>query len=368
MPRPPNSRGWRIIGCSPGVPPLAKSPSVSSLTNFFGLSLAPSDRQLVCWIRGTLTIGELVEAIELADAAQHRNAGERVPPFPRRVVQERRAPEGTPQLVSRPAVPGPRDEPMPTEPPRSPNRAWLAGCTAHHEPPGAAPRAEVKVNGRPFQALLDSGSAVSLIQPAVLSPRVKGHPVHHLRPWWHATGARVAGKHLCASRSLASWSWNCEKPARPRAPRERLARFWPPFCRRHPACQSRREPPSTEAEAKSPPTPPCCWHQTAREMVSPPPKPLTFTMMFSSRCREGAHSQKSNTGRSPQALLDTSESDRGKGGPASAPSDNLTSLSRMACFTVSHSEGGRKKLCWWYRGPRLRSWWSWRPRIRWPAT
>ncbi len=50
-PRPPNSRGWRVIGCSPGVLPPAKSPSVSSSTNFFKLSLAPSDRQLVCGIR-----------------------------------------------------------------------------------------------------------------------------------------------------------------------------------------------------------------------------------------------------------------------------------------------------------------------------
>ncbi len=53
-------------------------------------------------------------------------------------------------------------------------------------------------------------------------------------------------------------------------------------------------------------------------------------MMFSSRCR------------SPQVLLDTSESDRGKGDPASAPSD--TSLHRpewpaLLCRTV---KGGGK--------------------------
>jgi len=47
------------------------------------------------------TIDELVEAMELADAAQHRDAGEQAPPFPRRVVQERRASEGTLQPVSR---------------------------------------------------------------------------------------------------------------------------------------------------------------------------------------------------------------------------------------------------------------------------
>ncbi|XP_058642045.1 uncharacterized protein LOC131546483 [Onychostoma macrolepis] len=124
-------------------------------------------------MRNPLTIGEVVEAIELADATLHREAGERVPPFPRRVVQERRVPEGTSRPVNRPAVPGPQDEPMPTKPPRSPNRAWLTGCTLHQEPPLAAPQAEVRINGRPFPALLDSGSAVSLIQPAVLPQRAE---------------------------------------------------------------------------------------------------------------------------------------------------------------------------------------------------
>ncbi len=85
----------------------------------------------------------------------------------RRVNLERRKPEGISRPVGRSAVPGPQDEPMPTDPPRSPNRAWLAGCIVHHEPPLEAPWVEVKVNGRPYQALLDSGSAVSLVQPTV---------------------------------------------------------------------------------------------------------------------------------------------------------------------------------------------------------
>lgn len=42
---------------------------------------------------------------------------------------------------------------MPTEPPRLPSRAWLAGCVVHHEPPAGAPRMKVKVNGQLFQAL-----------------------------------------------------------------------------------------------------------------------------------------------------------------------------------------------------------------------
>uniref|UniRef100_A0A9J7Z3Y3 Retropepsins domain-containing protein n=1 Tax=Cyprinus carpio carpio TaxID=630221 RepID=A0A9J7Z3Y3_CYPCA len=104
-------------------------------------------------MRNPTDLDELVEAIELAEAAQHREVG-----------------EGTQRPVSRPAVPGPQDEPMPTEPPRSPGRIWLAGCSVHNPPP-EAPRAEVHINGRPFIALLDSGSGVSLIQPTVLPPR-----------------------------------------------------------------------------------------------------------------------------------------------------------------------------------------------------
>ncbi len=39
-------------------------------------------------MRNPTTVAELVEAVELAEAAQHRDAGKRAPPFPRRVVQE----------------------------------------------------------------------------------------------------------------------------------------------------------------------------------------------------------------------------------------------------------------------------------------
>ncbi|KAL1263646.1 hypothetical protein QQF64_006385 [Cirrhinus molitorella] len=60
---------------------------------------------------------------------------------------------------------------MPTEAPRPENRVWLAGCAVHKEPPRDALRTEVKINGRPFQALLDTGSAVSLVHPTVLPPR-----------------------------------------------------------------------------------------------------------------------------------------------------------------------------------------------------
>ncbi|KAL1259008.1 hypothetical protein QQF64_009585 [Cirrhinus molitorella] len=68
-------------------------------------------------------------------------------------------------------LPGPQDEPMPTDPPRSPQRTWLTGCIVHRDPPAGAPRAEVKINGRPFQTILNSGSAVTLVHPTVLPPR-----------------------------------------------------------------------------------------------------------------------------------------------------------------------------------------------------
>ncbi len=92
-------------------------------------------------MRNPASIAELVEAVELADAAQHRDAGERVPPFPRRVVQELLSPEGTLRPVVRPAAPAPRDEPMPTEVPTPPVRTWLAGCIVHRDLPKGAPEA-----------------------------------------------------------------------------------------------------------------------------------------------------------------------------------------------------------------------------------
>ncbi len=60
---------------------------------------------------------------------------------------------------------------MPTEPPRSTNRAWLAGCVVHCDPPPEAPRVEVEVNGWLYPAILDSSSAVSLVQSTVVHPR-----------------------------------------------------------------------------------------------------------------------------------------------------------------------------------------------------
>ncbi len=162
-------------------------------------------RQATGGMRNPHNIGDLVEAIELAEATQRREAGERAPPFPRRVHLERRKPEGTSRPVGRLAVPGPQDEPMPTDPPRSPNRAWLAGCIVHHEPPLEAPWVEVKVNGRPYQALLDSGSAFSLVQLTVLPPRGESKALLPIT-CVHGDTRRVPARRVTISAAPGSWS------------------------------------------------------------------------------------------------------------------------------------------------------------------
>ncbi|XP_073699461.1 uncharacterized protein [Garra rufa] len=133
------------------------------------LRALPRSMRQAAGMRGPKSIAELVEAVELADAAYHREAGERAPPFPRRVPQERRPPEGIPRPVRRPS--SPRDEPMPTDPPSPPVKPWMAGCVVHRRTPRGAPMTTVKIQGRSCQALLDSGSAVSLARPGTLEPR-----------------------------------------------------------------------------------------------------------------------------------------------------------------------------------------------------
>ncbi len=115
-------------------------------------------------------LASLVEAVELAEATNACDAGERVGLGPRRVM-ERRPLEGAPRPVSRSAVPDLIDEPMPTEPPVPTARAWMAGCFLHKEGPSPGPSRMVKLDGKPVQALLDSGSSVTLVQPTLLKPR-----------------------------------------------------------------------------------------------------------------------------------------------------------------------------------------------------
>ncbi len=121
------------------------------------LRALPRTHRQAVGMRNPTTTLELVEAIELAEAAHRREAGERAPPFPRRVVPEQRVPEGISRQIDRTAGPNPPDESMPTAPPSPHARTWLAGCVLHQDLPTGAPEAMIKINGRPFKALLDFG-------------------------------------------------------------------------------------------------------------------------------------------------------------------------------------------------------------------
>ncbi len=62
---------------------------------------------------------------------------------------------------------------MPTEAPALPACTWLAGCIVHRNLPFRAPEVDVKINGMPFRAILDSDSVVSLVLSHILAPRME---------------------------------------------------------------------------------------------------------------------------------------------------------------------------------------------------
>ncbi len=143
--------------------------------------------------------------------------------FPRRVVQERRAPEGTRRPVKRPAASTPRDEPIPTEGP--PGRTWLAGCIVHRDLPLGAPGAEVKINGRPFPALLDRkcGQPNKTLRPRSLRGD-QSLPPNQMCTWKDSTCAGPERDHLSCTWRLAGGSGCTEGSAG-------LGRVWPGFDR-----------------------------------------------------------------------------------------------------------------------------------------
>ncbi len=98
------------------------------------LRALPRPHRQAVGMRNPTTTLELVEAIELAEAAHRREAGERVPPFTRRVVPEQRAPEGISRPIGRTAAPEPRD-PCPQRPLlRKLTRGWPAVCCTKTPP------------------------------------------------------------------------------------------------------------------------------------------------------------------------------------------------------------------------------------------
>ncbi len=74
---------------------LEGAPSASQVAECLVIDRLPRSQRQAVGMKNPTTTLELVEAIELADAAQSRDVGERAPPFPRRVVQEQRMPEST---------------------------------------------------------------------------------------------------------------------------------------------------------------------------------------------------------------------------------------------------------------------------------
>ncbi|XP_050984340.1 uncharacterized protein LOC127176618 isoform X2 [Labeo rohita] len=192
------ARHWLLEG-NPSAEQVAERVVIDRL-----LRLLPRSHRQAVGMRSPNNLQDLIEAVELADATLQRDAGERAPPFPRRVVQERRAPEGTPRPYSRPAAPSPRDEPMPTEAPAPPPRSWLAGCIVHSDVPSGAPEVEIKINGKTFRALLDSGSAVSLVQSHLLPPRGDSKAVLPIT-CVHGETRQVPARRVTVSAAPGSW-------------------------------------------------------------------------------------------------------------------------------------------------------------------
>ncbi|XP_073787713.1 uncharacterized protein [Danio rerio] len=125
-------------------------------------------------MRNPDSLAALVEAVELAEAHVARETGERAALPPRRVNAPGRPVEGTAQPGSRPVVPSPVDEPMPTEPTSHSTPAWTAGCVVHRNVPPEAPTRGVLLDGKTQTATLDTGSAITLIHPKTLKSHREG--------------------------------------------------------------------------------------------------------------------------------------------------------------------------------------------------
>ncbi|XP_058646974.1 uncharacterized protein LOC131549143 [Onychostoma macrolepis] len=234
------ARHWLLAG-DPSAAQVADRVVVDRL-----LRALPRPIRQAAGMRNPLTVGELVDAIELAEAAQHR--------------------EGTFRPVGRPAAPVPQDEPMPTEPPTTPRRAWLAGCILHQEPPLAAPKVDVEVNGRPYRALLDSGSAVSLVQSSVVSPRPGSRAVLPIT-CVHGDTRQVPARRVTIAAAPGAWPVEVGLMKDLPVP-VLLGRNWPGFDRLLTmAAQPASPGPRTGGPADVPDDAPSCWPRTVLETV-----------------------------------------------------------------------------------------------------
>uniref|UniRef100_A0A3B1JMD0 SCAN box domain-containing protein n=1 Tax=Astyanax mexicanus TaxID=7994 RepID=A0A3B1JMD0_ASTMX len=147
------------------------------------LHTLPSELQTAVGLQGAPTMRGMVEATESAQTilSMARPIEKRSPgPFP---TQKDRPlfsgvplnPTRGPRPGFRPKEPplGPIDEPMNTAP-ESPHRpapaakAWLAGCGLHTGLARPIPRCTLQLNGRRVQAILDSGSTVTLARPEAI--------------------------------------------------------------------------------------------------------------------------------------------------------------------------------------------------------
>ncbi len=320
-------------------------------------------------MRNPTTVLEVVEAIELAEAAQRREAGERVPPFPRRVVPEQRAPEGISRPIDRAAAPEPVDESMPTAPSSPKARPWVAGCVLHQDPPRGAPTAEVKINGRPFKAVLDTGSAVSLVKAGVLPP---SHETKGVLPVTCAHGDTREVPIRRVSISASAGTWAIEVGIVKGLPVSvLLGRDWPGFEAllsaatqpANPRGGRRGRPPAKRPNRR----PVLLASDSGRDGESPSQNPNLFYDVYQQVVGGGSF------GRAQR------EDDRLKHcwtqvcvleGKDTRPKPILSpTLSwRMACSIVSPSVGGRKKSCWWFRARRRSRSCTWPTLTQWQDT
>ncbi len=307
---------------------------------------------------------ELVEAIELADAAQQQDAGERAPPFPRRVIQEWRAPKGTQRPLSRPEPPSPRDEPMPTE---APARTWLAGCIVQRDLPAGAPEVDVKINGKPFRAILDSGSAFSLVQSHLLSPRMEYKtflPITCV----HGDTQQVPARRMTISAVTGTWPVEVGVVKDLPVP-VLIGRDWPVFDRllamttqpASPRRDRRRRKPTKGPRQR----PVLLASDSRRDGESPSQNPNLFYDVFQQVTGGGSFGKEQREDDRLKHCWTQVRIIEGKEAqPGPHPLPHFV-VQNGLLYCVARR---RKNYCWWCPAQRRRPYWSWHIPIPWQGT